>query len=507
MTRRTQKKIVLAVLAGLAASLAFPPFDLPFFGWFCLLPLLYSLTDGNIGEHIRDGFLFGAVFLGITLSWLVHVTIPGTLFLVALLSLFYGLFAAAAGYAFRKEMNPIAVPAAWTVMEYVRSNIFTGFPWACLGYSQYENVNVIQVADITGFYGISFLMVLVSTAGLLFIKKKKGSIRCIAAALTFLIMVTGYGVYRLNSLEPDGKVRLSVIQGNIPQQEKWDPDMSEKIIGVYRELTESSAEEDSDMIIWPETSYPYLIEDEHASYDSLKELSDLTGRPLLVGAVYGQGEVFYNSAVLFNTSTDDIRVYNKTHLVPFGEYIPLGKYFAFIREHIDKPIGDFGKGDEYVLFPLKVTIEDAPFLGTRIREIRFYRFGVLICFEDIFPYLTREFVKKGADFIVNITNDAWFGQTAASRQHLQASVMRAVENRRPLIRAANTGISCFISAKGTVYSVVRGGGEEIFVRGNATDDIEIYSDRAFYTLYGDVFAGLCALVLLFLFLIRRRSAS
>jgi len=188
------------------------------------------------------------------------------------------------------------------------------------------------------------------------------------------------------------------------------------------------------------------------------------------------------------------------HLVPFGEYIPFEKSLSFLREYIDKPIGNFERGEEYFLFPIRSTTSDVSGSGVRTRQTRFYEFGVLICFEDIFPYITREFVKNGADFIINITNDAWFGKTAASRQHLQASVFRAIENRCPIIRAANTGISCFISAKGKVYSVVRKGDKETFISGSKTDGIEIYPVRSYYTVYGDIFVFFCIFMMFVIFL-------
>ncbi|MDP8299840.1 MAG: apolipoprotein N-acyltransferase, partial [Candidatus Tantalella remota] len=175
------------------------------------------------------------------------------------------------------------------------------------------------------------------------------------------------------------------------------------------------------------------------------------------------------------------------------------------RGYIDKPIGDFRRGGEYSLFTLKSNASSKNVSSKIISRTNFYKFGVLICFEDIFPYLSREFVLAGANFLVNITNDAWFGNTAASRQHLQSSVFRAIENRVPVIRAANTGVSGFVDSTGKIISTVEVEGEEIFVTGVQTDSVNIYAGRSFYTVYGDVFVYFCGLMLLLLMIVEGAS--
>ena len=285
------------------------------------------------------------------------------------------------------------------------------------------------------------------------------------------------------------------------KKEKWDAGFAEEIVDKYTDLSVEAAKDSPDVIVWPETSYPYLIEGDPRLYADLNKLLDVTDVPILLGGVYLEDDRYFNSAVFLDKKADEIITYKKTHLVPFGEYIPFKEKLYFLREYIDKPIGDFTKGKERVLFPVTVTNSDISKDGTRMRRTRFLKFGALICFEDIFPYITREYRREGADFVVNMTNDAWFGRTAASRQHLQASVFRAIENRCPVIRSANTGISCFISAKGKVSSVIEEGGKEIFVDGQKTNKVEIYSDRSFYTTYGDAFVFLNFLVLLMVFLV------
>ena len=211
--------------------------------------------------------------------------------------------------------------------------------------------------------------------------------------------------------------------------------------------------------------------------------------------VYARGDNYYNAAVLFDEGGGVSDIYNKTHLVPFGEFVPFEKYFHSFRDYIDKPIGDFEKGTDYTLFNVKSLKSSMTESGSRMRHTSFYKFGVLICFEDIFPYLARQFVQDGAKILVNITNDAWFGRTAASRQHLQASVFRAVENRVPVVRAANTGISCFVDFSGEINSILKVGEKETFVTGVDTAKVRIHAGRTYYTVCGDNFVYFCALMM------------
>ncbi len=496
--KKILKNISLAALSGVLGFLAFPPFEFAFLGWVCLVPLLLVVRSSSPRGTFFYPFLSGVVFFGGLLYWLVNVTVPGTVVLVLVLSVFYGLFGVIAGYALKYSMDLFLLPFAWVVLEYIRSNLFTGFPWGLLGYSQYKNLNLIQIADITGAYGVSFLLVAFSAAVFALLIRSKRKIAYVTFALLFLIAATVYSAHKSSNYYIWGSTRLSVVQGNIPQRYKWDAGSAESIIEEYRGLTRRAAEDDPDMIIWPETSYPYLAEDRDNPAGQIGALASELKTPVLAGIVFAEGDTYYNSAVLFDDKGDAIDIYRKTHLVPFGEYIPFEERLSFLRDYVDKPIGDFGKGREYTLFPLKSVTTGAA-KGVRTRRANFYKFGVLICFEDIFPYVAREFVRNGANFLVNMTNDAWFGDTAAARQHLQASVFRAVENRVPVIRAANTGISCFVDSTGKILSSVESEGKETFVSGFATDNVDVHAGRSHYTLYGDVFVYFCAFMMISIF--------
>lgn len=491
-------KLFLSVLSGVLYSSAFPPFEVSILAWFSLVPLLFVVKKSDSRESFWFSYLAGIVCWSCILYWLHNVTVPGTIVLILLMSIVWALFGLMASIIFKYSINLFLLAFLWIVLEYIRSHLFTGFPWALLGYSQYKNINLIQIADLTGAYGVSFLIVIFNAAFYAFLSRSKRRISYMMVALLFVIVATSYGIYRLSHFSSWGKPRISVIQGNIPQEAKWDERFSEEILDKYTALTREAAKDAPDLIIWPETSYPYLVEEEATYAQEVRNLSTELTLPILAGIVYRRGDVFYNSAVLFEDKKETFEVYDKLHLVPFGEYVPFERYITTFRKYIDKPIGNFDKGRKYTLFPLRTLRISTNSRAEIMRDLSFYKFGVLICFEDIFPYLSRNFVQDGAQFLVNITNDAWFGPTAAPRQHLQASVFRAVENRVPVIRAANTGISCFIDPNGRVIEKLEKGGKDIFVSGFSTSTVNVVSSRSYYTVYGDVFIYFCTFMLLFI---------
>ncbi|MGB2630971.1 MAG: apolipoprotein N-acyltransferase [Candidatus Omnitrophota bacterium] len=486
----------LAVSTGILGFLSFPPFNFSLLAWIFLVPLLFVVRRSR-GK--RESFLFsylsGLVFFGCLLYWLVNVSVPGTIILVLALSLFFGLFGAAASIILKYSADILILPFFWVALEYIRCHLFTGFPWGLAAYSQYLNLNLIQIADLAGAYGVSFLVVMFNVAMLAVLGRMERRIGYMMIALFFILASTMYGKYRLDNFSIWGSPTISVVQGNIPQQLKWDAAYADEIMDEYITLTRDAGADRSDMIIWPETAYPFLVENEKRDAAEVKELAAEIGSPILIGAVYDDGKDYYNTAILFSEKGEFAEKYLKLHLVPFGEYVPFGDKLEFIRGYIDKPMGDFKEGTKYTLFPMSSFSSSNTAKGTITRRTSFYKFGVLICFEDIFSEISREFVKRGADFLVNMTNDAWFGRSAAPEQHLQASVFRAVENRVPVVRAANTGVSGFVDSTGAVLSRVEEGGKDVFVKGFATDRIRVTHMRSVYTKYGDVFVVFCGIMI------------
>jgi len=485
-----KKDIFFSFLSGFLLILSFPSFNLEFLAWVGFIPLFFAIRNKSKTKAFLLSYLTGVIFWWGTIYWLVNVTFVGTFVLILYLALYFGLF----GLIFRtydlrsKAFNLILIPCAWVLLEYCRSYLLTGFPWALLGYSQYKNLPVIQIADITGAWGVSFLVMMANVAIYSIVGKIKKNI---ILPVAVLIIVLGYGYYQLklsaieHELSAQRSIKISVIQPNIPQELKWDPRAQNFIMDKYFELTRAVKPDSPDLIIWPEAAVPAVLEEEPVFYQRLRNFTREIGSPLLFGAVNCNGEFYYNSALLLSAQGDLLGKYDKLHLVPFGEYIPLKKTFPFLETVA--PIGDITRGKEYTIFEIQNQ-------KSKIKN----KFSVLICFEDLFPELSRGFVRRGAEFLVNITNDAWYKDTSAAEQHFQASVLRAVENRITVIRSANTGISGFISPLGRVAGLVQGRScKKTFIQGHLTQKIEARKAAfSFYTRYGNIF-----ILILFVFFI------
>lgn len=452
--------------------------------WIAFVPLFLALEKKSKLKAFLLSYIIGVIYWLCTIYWLVHVTLPGLIVFSLYLALYFGFF----GLCFRcsKLLTPncklLFIPCAWVLLEYTRSHLLTGFGWALLGYSQYHNLPVIQIADITGAYGVSFLVMMVNVAIWQFIRTKNK--KPIIFTAVCLLFVLAYGYFRLHQTYAGRKLRVAVIQGNIPQELKWLDEEKDKNLARHVELAIGVVKDNPDLIVWPETAVTAALEDDSFSYSTVGSLAKEIHIPILLGSMRREGEDYYNSAFLISCEGNIIQHYDKLHLVPFGEYIPLRKQLRFLEAIV--PIGDFRRGGDYTVFQLPTPKSQPP-----------TKFSVLICFEDIFPELARNFVKNGAGFLVNITNDAWFGRTSSPYQHLQASVFRAVENRLPVVRSANTGVSGFISPKGEIISLVKDtAGRNIFVSGYDTQEITVSKEKklTFYTRYGDVFVLVCLII-------------
>jgi len=495
-----KKEILPALLSGLLMPLAFPNMNLSIIAWICLVPLLVSTAETSPAKGFLLGMITGTLFhLGliywVTVSMITYGRLP---FAVSLLVLFLfafvlGIFIAVPvglGCYIRKYLRlslPITLPFLWTAAEYVKSWILTGFPWENLGYSQFRTLPVIQIADITGVYGITFLIVF--TNGVLFslasgcFRKQKIRWKEISALVLLLAVTLLYGQARLNRVdkENDPPVKISLVQPNIPQNVKWNPDYRKKTLQKLETLSLKSTDQKPDLIIWPESATPFFFQSAGPHKKMVETIVRQASTHLLFGSpsyekIPGHTRLF-NSAFLV---TPDNRIqgkYNKIHLVPYGEYIPLKPLFPFLDKMV-AGIGDFSSGNMI-----------------KNLEIPRSAFAVIICYEIIFPDLVRKFVRNGAGFIVNITNDAWFGRTSAPYQHLSMSALRAVENRRYVVRAANTGISAFIAPSGKIFKQT-----DIFTDDSITAMIHKRTNLTLYTRYGDLFALFCtAAALLFVF--------
>jgi apolipoprotein N-acyltransferase len=497
------------LLSAALLILAYPGFNLGLLAWAALIPLFFSLEDKKPGQRFITGYVFGVIFFSGILYWLVNVTVPGAIVLVALLAFAPALFC----FLFTKHNARYAtlmIPSAWVLTEYLRSHLFTGFPWALLAYSQSFNLPVIQIADITGPYGVSFLIVLVNLGIYLVFKKTPKRFYALFFILILFGSVLIYGQNRMRQVFPAKSLKVAIIQGNIPQNQKWDPRHREFIIDKYISLTERALDEDPALVIWPETSVPGYLEGEADLRGKVTGLARFGKTNLLAGTLREEDRnpKIFNSATLISEKGKVLKSYDKIHLVPFGEFVPFENAIYWLRNIIDKPIGDFERGGEFTVFDFRR--HSAIFEPAGIHKTtEFHKFSALICFEDIFPDLARNFVKRGAKFLVNITNDAWFGKTSAPYQHMQGSIFRAVENRVPVLRAANTGVSCIIDHTGRVTKYVRSAGRETFVDGYVVGIIRPVFVKTIYTRFGDVFSWICIAVALFGFapiFVKQKSA-
>ena len=489
------QSLVAAMISGLLLAAVFPKWDLTFLLPVALVPLFWALRGQSLKHAFWLGMAAGLAHYGVLLYWIVYVTnvygglpLPlgvGVLFLLAgYLSLYRGLWAIGIVFAQNRDLNLLwFAPALWTALELGQTHIlFGGFPWELLGYSLYRFPLFLQAADLTGVYGVSFLIVLINAAFYLFLFPRQGGwgfprFRPLAVTALLLLVWLGYGYHRLGSLAEQiaaaPKLQVAVVQGNIKQGDKWNPQIVKDTLERYRRLT--SQIQGARLIIWPETAAPFFFRPPSDLSQHLEAIARESRGRLLFGSLAFEnnpsGERFFNSAYLLDFQGKEAGRYDKTHLVPFGEYVPLQRLLFFIPKLVPV-IGDFATGPAGATLPLPEG-----------------KVGPLICFESIFPGLSRAHVQNGSQLLVNITNDAWFGKTAAAYQHMSMAVLRAVENRVSLARAANTGVSAFIGPDGRILW-----GSDLFVEAAHSLAVHWLSGGSFYSRFGDAFAWVCILL-------------
>ena len=499
---------LLSLLSAFLYVLASPPVDLEFLGWLCLVPLFFAVNYSNTPkEALKIGFTGGiAASIGLY-YWLIHtmVTYGGLSFLLSslvffLLAIYLALYWAIFAYTvkFVSASNiPLyfAAPSIWVSLEYLRTYLFTGFPWALIGYTQYKSPHLIQLSNITGVYGVSFILALSSVIIYKGVKRFLDSRSLPYGEVAFLTVLVClnmlYGVISTKSYKgQDRNITAALIQGNIEQAVKWDDNYKEKTLETYRNLSKKAFEKEGklDIVIWPETAATFYFQEGRRHSRDVMKLSQDISSPLFFGSpayrFEGKEVRYLNSGFLVAPDElGDVKVldrYDKYHLVPFGEYVPLKKLLFFVNK-ITEGIGDFSPGE--AIKPLKVSSHNS--------NDTLIAIGPLICYEGIFPNLVRQFVNEGANVLVNITNDAWYGRSSAPYQHLSAAVFRAVENGVYMLRAANTGITAIIGPAGKIE-----GKTALFDETYLTGRIALPEKKTFYTRYGDLFAMLTLLVVL-----------
>ena len=515
-----------ALASGALLALSYPPADRGGLIWIALTPLIAAVWFQR--EKPRPfllGYVAGLVFFTATFYWLHSL---GTLFhaplllgLPLLLALYLALYPACFAWflarvlaprgedrAFPNSLRNLALGAlgagAWTALEWTRGWLLTGFGWNGLGVALHRDLPMIQIADLTGVLGLTWLVAFVNLMLVIVARRIAGDIGAnflkrirweFSLSVALVVFVFSYGVRALlrPAPAPARTARIAAIQPNIPQQEKFDPAFEDEVFNTLEKLTLVASETKPDLILWPEAATPRGIFADEVNWDFIQRITATASCPLLVGTVeeYQEGERprAFNSAVLLTRDRDPrhLPTYRKMHLVPFGEYLPL-------RPLLDPIAGSLVPGD--IAPGTEIVVMDSP-AG---------KLAPLICFEDTLGDLTRRFVANGAELLVNLTNDGWFLRTAGPEQHLANAIFRAVENRRPLLRCTNTGVTCLVQPTGFIDPRAR---LQPHTAGFLSQTIPIGGPApTFYTRHGDWVAWLSTLATLAAvarrFIVRRR---
>lgn len=498
-----KKSLLLATLSGVLLGLSFPlavaskdifeklPNGILVF--FAFIPLLFSLEEEKGRNSFLKGYITGIVFYTVGLFWIMYaLKVFGNLSWFTSLSIFITMILYLACYTglfglLTRKLGSrfpvwLAASAAYASIEYLKNFVFDGFPWLNPAYALAKFNTLIQICDIAGIYTLTFFIMLVNIAIFelikFILKKRAFPTTQISLSICLAVFFFTYGFLRLESLEKaktKTSLNLALIQGNVPQDEKWGGDNSRDIIKKYLDLSRSAKDLNPELIVWPEGSLPFSL---NLELDAIRIFpKDSFSSKFLIGSIShgrkGGERSSYNSAFYLEPDGKILSLYHKNHLVPFSEHVIYERYLPFLRKLIPPVAGDFAEGDELTIF-----------------NLRDLKFGVIICFEAIFPELSRRLVRDGADFIVNITNDAWFGKNSGPYQHFEMVKFRAIENRVSILRAANTGISAVIDPAGKISFRTK-----LFEDAVIKSTVEIKDLTSVYTKIGDVFVYLCLVVL------------
>jgi len=385
----------------------------------------------------------------------------------------------------------LAAPPVWVATELGRAQLLTGFPWVLLGYSQATVLPIAQLASLFGVYGVSMLVALVSAAVAL-VALASGAPRFapLAAALALVVGIAAWGSGRVatsNWTREGQSVRIGIVQGNVDQAQKWDATHASAIFQDYLRQTRTALFQGANLVLWPESSTPFMFEEDRAGADQVVTLARQASVPMLIGSDQIEWSVvdgrrvparLFNAAFLVRPDGSIAGVYRKMHLVPFGEYVPLQR-LLFFAAPLTAQVGTFSPGDR-----------------PEVLKVDGHALSVAICYEVVYPALVRQFVVAGSALLTTITNDAWFGRTSAPYQHFEQASMRAIEEGRYLARAANTGISGLVDPYGRVLEK-----SDLFQPAVLVGEARFLETSTFYARHGDLLAYAAALLTLVLTLV------
>lgn len=529
-----RSRYVPAAGAGLTLAAAFPSVGIAGFAWIAPALLLASAYGKTGGDAFRIGYVGGLASFLFSLCWLLRIPVTGFPILGWLaLSAYVALYSAiwvwllsgkvGQGSWLRRLTWTLLGAAAWVALEMIRTRFLSGFPWNLLGDSQFKQVPLIQIASVTGVYGVSFVVVWTSltilSATLAILRQPTTRYIWLGDMLLPMLVVLGLfmsGTSKLRALRDKDRptIRVTFIQPSIPQTMIWNTADNDRRFAELLRLTTDALTNATDVVLWPEAAVPKMIRYDEETLRTVTSLAKSNRVWMIIGSDDGEPArggknpteaKYFNASFLINPDGELAARYCKRKLVIFGEYIPLVRWLPFVKWFT--PIdGGFVPGDKFVPFVLERW-------GERPREPESrdadgssgasphqkVKTATLICFEDVFPHLVREYVNDDTDFLVNLTNDGWFGEGGEQWQHAASAVFRAVENGVPLLRCCNNGVTCWIDARGVVRQVFRDANGSIYGPGIMTAQIPLLApgekrERTFYNRHGDWFGWGCVAV-------------
>jgi apolipoprotein N-acyltransferase len=513
-----------AIAAGLVLAAAFPKIGIAGLAWVAPA-LILAAAHGRSGvEAFRIGYVAGLAYHLAALYWLLHIPVTGYPILGWLaLSAFLALFPATwvglltgrayAGDWARRTGWALAGAAIWVALEMIQARVFSGFPWNLLGTSQFQMLPLIQIASLSGVYGVSFIIVWTSlalgSAAHAILRQpanRHAWLGEILLPLAVLVAVFMFGFGRLREQGPDSPtIRVTFIQPSIPQKMIWASGEDSSWFNRVLELTRGALTNETDLVLWPEAAVPRMIRYDQGTLDAITGIAKSNRVWMIIGSDDAEPRThspdaneadYFNCSFLLNPEGELAARYCKRNLVIFGEYIPLVRWLPFVKWFT--PIdGGFTAGKEIVSFNLAD-------LQTRVTT--------LICFEDVFPHHARHYAAADTDFLVNLTNDGWFGESAEQWQHAAGAVFRAVENGIPLARCCNNGITCWVDSRGRMRAIFRDETGSVYGPGFMTAEIPVLAPGetrtpTFYNQHGDWFGWGCVGIAGVVLLARIRKGS
>lgn len=546
-----------AIATGLLYAGCFAPFNYDWLCWVALTPLLAAIwfsgaeTKRRWARDLLLGYVAGLSFFWPVFSWLQTVTVPGWLIVGAYMSLYFALWSWLGGllrpglrkmrekpiegvaaitrrlnqkYAaenpdaeaalrpppdrdFSAELPPdsplrrspwlssvnnlrlaFLLASAWVAQEWLRSVVFSGWGWNMLGTALHAQLVLIQVAEFTGIAGLSFMVaftnvILLATVRRFILETQVKPMRPhfdLTLTMAGIVGVMGFGLHALKVRRETSPLNVALIQPNIPREEKFSVEFASKTFALFKQLSDRAlASAQLDLLVWPESAMPGPVLGDEMSHRFVMDFAASAKTDLLLGTIDQDETRAYNAAMLVSDAGARLQIYRKVHLVPFGEYVP-GRHTIPLLARVvgDQVPDDFAFGKEYTVF--KLSNDKA-------------KVAPLICFEDTIGDLARQFVLVGANLLVNVTNDGWFKRSAGSRQHLANAVFRCVETRLPMVRAANTGVTCFINEFGHVTQMLLDENGTPFTEGMLAGQVAIAAkaEPTFYVRHGELFALAC----------------